>query len=146
MLHRRVQIAGFAPEADWSATQAEPNYAAPDLVAPVKLAGAGTLIWWGVGMNGNTERASPVSGAGASFDAQLVIKHAATDGRGTTYLGFTPISITHGSNLPFGRVAIERDLPPGATGWLRVISLTAAGTATHLWLSAQFIRAGAVGL
>lgn len=146
MLHRRVTIAGFSPEPAWYETQATPTYAAPDLVELVKVPGAGTLLWWGVGMSGNDERSSPVDATGSSFDAQVVIKQPAEQGRGSIYLAFTPIIITLGAEIPYGRVAIERDLPPGATGWIRVIALTAVGAATHLWLSTRFIRAGAVGL
>lgn len=134
------------PETDWSATQARPTYAPPDFVEPVKMDGPGTLIWWGVGMNGNDERSKPVDGTGAKFDAQFVIGTSAPPGSGRAYLGFTPIAVAFQGELPFGRVAIERDLPPGATGWLRVISLTPMGAATHLWLNFVFIRGGAVGV
>jgi hypothetical protein len=145
-LHRRVEIAGFLPEPAWHETQATPTYAAPDLVQLVKVPGPGTLIWWGIGMNGADETSVAVDGTAASFDAQFVMQIHADKGRSQTYIAFTPISVTLGGALPFGRVAIERDLPPGATGWLRMISLTAAGPATHLWLNYRFIPGAAVGV
>ncbi len=143
-LHRRVAVGLPVPEPDWPGTQADP--ALTDVVKLVRLDGPGTLIWWAIPMDGNDETSSPVDGTGFTYDAQVVIREPVVGGRGTSYTGYTPIATAFGGPFPTGFVAIERDLPPGATGYIRMIAINAAGPATHVWLNYKFIPKGAVGL
>ena len=143
-LHRRIPVALAMPEADPSLIQAAPVFVGSDLVEPIKIHGGGTLLWWAVGKNGDTPDAVAVDGTGASFDARLVIRWPS--GPGVEYLGFTPISVTFPGPLPWGHVAIDRDIPDGATGWIILSALTAAGPATHLWVSYHWVRGGGTGV
>lgn len=129
------------PESDPSVTQVAPVFAAGDLVAPIRISGPVTMLWWAVGYNGNTDASNPVPGTGASIDARLVVRQPGHVGRVSEYLGYTPISVTLGATIALGRVAHEIDLPESGDAWLILSTLTiGASAASHLWLSYRLVR------
>lgn len=146
-LHRRIPVGLAMPEVDPSITQAAPTFGAGDLVQLVKIPGPGTLLWWGVGKDGNTNDAKSVAGTTATLDARLVLSVATDQGVGKEYTSLAAIGVALGGPLPWGRLAIERDLPDGGAGWLILSALAVGGSgASHLWMSYRFIRGGGVGV
>lgn len=133
--HRFVEIAGFSADPSWSELQTDPD--PPGLIATIKGTSYPTsLLWRGVGYDGDDENAVPVNGTGLTFDAALVYKK---DGE---YRRFTSIFETIGTQIEAGRDLIELDVPANFEGWFRMIALTDPGglPATHLLLSYEIRR------
>jgi hypothetical protein len=130
-LHRRVTIAGFVADPYWSRTQAKP--APSGVVETIRASKCTQLCWWGIGYNGATADAAPVDGTGLLFDAVLVL--ARPNGRVHEYVRLTSIAEETTAQKETGWIKTEVDIPEGFEAWVQMIALTAAGAATHLWLS-----------
>lgn len=142
-LHRRVQIAEWAADPEWSVTQSTP--APADLVAPIVVPkGATKLLWWAVGYDGDDENARPANGDAITYDAAIVFERPGSP-TAREYVRLPSIveESPTAAEIAVGIANVEVDVPEGCTAWVQMIALTPAGelddaTATHLWFSYDF--------
>lgn len=143
-LHRIIQLAGFAPDPNWSREQVEP----PDTVIATALGGTpigsqtqgGRIYWVVIPYNGNTANAKPVADATATFDARLVYTiNAEHDGAATSKIVIgrkSPGEVEGGlgtpTPIPTGFEIVETVPQQGGRGTIQMLSL--AGTAPFFWI------------
>jgi hypothetical protein len=144
--HRKVQIAGFAADDDWSLLQgstppANLPHVLPDLNVPIDMTDATKLMWWAVGRDGNSPAAKTVDGSGLTFDAAVILETTIVGASGVEYVRWRSVLEGLGVLGTNGIGLVELDIPFASRAYIRMISLAGGGSpATHLWLN--FVAAG----